>query len=139
MGEEARNVERLKQAYGLWHDRKGDSVNHWMSIVAEHGRFGSLAEGAAPLQFARSYSSREALREYFQGLLSDWDMIHYTVDEYVAQGDAVFARGSTAWKNKKTGKSVETPKADFWRFRDGEVVEFYEYYDTARFAAAAVA
>ena len=31
-----------------------------------------------------------------------------------------------------TGKIVETPKVDFWRFRDGKAVEFYEYYDTAR-------
>jgi uncharacterized protein len=64
-------------------------------------------------------------------------MIHYTVDEYIAQDDAVFARGSTAWRNKKTGKTVDTPKADFWRFRDGKVVEFYEYYDTAGIIAAA--
>jgi ketosteroid isomerase-like protein len=32
---------------------------------------------------------------------------------------------------------VDTPKIDFWRFRDGKVVEFYEYYDTARVFAAA--
>ena len=47
------------------------------------------------------------------------------------------ARGSTAWINKKTGKKAETPKVDFWRFRDGKAVEFYEYFDTACVAAAA--
>ena len=64
-------------------------------------------------------------------------MIHYTVDEFVAQGECVFVRGSTAWRNKKTRKVVDTPKADFWRLRGGKVVEFYEYYDTARLIAAA--
>ncbi len=66
-------------------------------------------------------------------------MIHYTVDEFVAQGDAVFMRGSCSWRHKRTGRVVDTPKVDFWRFRNGKAVEFYEYYDTVRVVAAAAA
>ena len=77
------------------------------------------------------------MRAYFDGLLSGWTMVHYTMDEYIAQGDAVCARGSTAWINKSTGKKAETPKVDFWRFRDGKAIEFYEYFDTACVADAA--
>ena len=131
------NVEILKDAYARWHDSKGGSVDHWMSLVSDDIQFGSLAQGAPDMTFARAYDNREALRGYFDGLLSEWDMIHYTVDEFVADGDAVFMRGSTAWRNKKTGKVAETPKIDFWRFRDGKAVEYYEYYDTARVFAAA--
>lgn len=40
------------------------------------------------------------------------------------------ARGSTAWTCKKTGKTAETPKIKFWRFKDGKAVEYYEYFDT---------
>jgi len=87
--------------------------------------------------FLTTYDNREALRGYFNALLADWSMIRYTIDEYVAQGDAVFARGSCAWTHKRTGRSVETPKVDFWRFRDGKAIEFYEYYDTASVFAAA--
>jgi len=137
MSNEERNVGILRDAYARWHDSKGGSVDHWMELVADNIRFGSLAQGAPDLRFATSYDSRSALRGYFDGLLSDWEMIHYTVDEFVAQGDAVFMRGSTAWRNKRTGKEVETPKIDFWRFQDGKAVEFYEYYDTARVFAAA--
>ena len=131
------NVEILKDAYARWNDSKGGSVDHWMTLVADDIRFGSLAQGAPVMTFAKGYDSRDSLRGYFDGLLSDWEMIHYTVDEFVAQGDAVFMRGSTAWRNKRTGKAVETPKIDFWRFRDGKAVEYYEYYDTARVFAAA--
>ena len=137
MGNEASNVDILKDAYARWHATKGGSVDHWMSIVADDVQFGSLAQGAPPVTFARNYSSREELRGYFDGLLSNWEMIHNTVDDYVAQGECVFARGSTAWRNRGTSKVVDTPKADFWRFRNGKVVEFYEYYDTARLLAAA--
>jgi ketosteroid isomerase-like protein len=137
MGSEDKNVAILKDAYARWHDSKGGSVDHFMSFVADDIKFGSLARGAPDMRFATDYSGRESLRGYFDGLLGDWEMIHYTVEEFVAQGDAVFMRGSTAWRNKRTGQEAETPKVDFWRFRDGKAVEFYEYYDTARVIAAA--
>jgi ketosteroid isomerase-like protein len=139
MADEARNVEILREAYARWNDTKGGSVDHWMTFVADDIEFGSLARGMPEMAFARTYSNREALGGYFKGLLSEWEMIHYTVGEFVAQGDAVFMRGSTAWRNKRTGQEVDTPKVDFWRFRDGKAVEFYEYYDTARVIAAATA
>jgi ketosteroid isomerase-like protein len=136
MPDEANNVALLKDAYRRWHESKGGSVDHWMGIVADDIKFGSLAQAAPEMAFARSYSNRDALRGYFDGLLGEWEMIHYTANQFVAQGDAVFMRGSTAWRNKKTGKSVE-PKVDFWRFRDGKAVEYYEYFDMARVVAAA--
>jgi ketosteroid isomerase-like protein len=77
------------------------------------------------------------LQGYFDSLLVDWEMEYCTIDEYIAQGDAVFARGSCKWINKKTRKPTETPKVDFWRFRNGKAVEFYEYFNTACVVAAA--
>jgi ketosteroid isomerase-like protein len=131
------NVATLQDAYRRWHESRGGSVDHWMTICDDNINFGSLAQAPPEMAFAATYSNRQALRGYFDGLLADWEMLHYTVDEFVAQGDTVFMRGSTAWRNKRTGKSVDTPKVDFWRFRDGKAVEFYEYYDTARVIAAA--
>ena len=58
-------------------------------------------------------------------------MIHYTIDEYVAEGDRVVAIGSTAWKNRATGKVFDTPKVDVWRFENGRAIAFFELYDTA--------
>ena len=138
MGNEARHVEALKQAYARWSESKGKSSDHWLDMVHENIRFGSLAQGAPRVDFLTSYNSRDALTAYFSAILKDWDMVHFSADEYVAQGDAVVMRGSMAWRNKHTGKTVETPKVDFWRFRDGKAVEFYEYYDTARVIAAAM-
>jgi ketosteroid isomerase-like protein len=48
----------------------------------------------------------------------------------------VAVQGSTAWRHRRTGKSVDTAKADFFAFRGGKIVEFFEYYDTARVLAA---
>jgi hypothetical protein len=137
MSNEAANVEILKDAYRQWHETRGESVEHFLSIADPQISFGSVPRGAAPLHFAKQYDNRETLQGYFDGLLADWAMEYYTIDEYIAQGDAVVARGTCAWTNKKTGKRAETPKVDFWRFRNGKAIEFYEYFDTACAAAAA--
>jgi ketosteroid isomerase-like protein len=132
------NVQLLKEAYRRWHESKGGSVEYWFdSVVGPQISFGSIPRGAEPLAFATGYNDATKLREYFDGLLSDWAMNHYTINEFVAQGDAVVARGSCAWTNKRTGKVAETPKLDFWRFKDGKAIEFYEYFDTACVMSAA--
>lgn len=137
MSNEADHIAILTEAYQKYRDSKGGSVDHLLSIVAPDVQFGSIARGAAPLTFAKQYTNRDALKEYFEGLQADWSMVDYVVEEFVAQGDAVVMRGSCAYTNKRTGKTAETPKLDFWRFKDGKAVEFYEFFDTARVALAA--
>ena len=136
MSNEATNVALLKEAYRQWHETRGGSVDHWIGIFAENISFGSSPRSGVPLTFAKQYDNREDLRGYFAGLLASWTMVHHTVDNFFAKDDVVIVRGSAAWINKKTGKTVETPNVDFWRFRDGKAIEFYGYFDAARVAAA---
>src|SRR5712675_1582100 len=84
------NVATLQYAYRRWHESRGGSVDHWMTICDDNINFGSLAQAPPEMAFAATYSNRQALRGYFDGLLADWEMLHYTVDEFVAQGDTVF-------------------------------------------------
>ena len=133
------NKRILREAYARWSASKGGSVGDWMALADNDITFGSLAEGAEVMPFTAPIHGKEVLRSYFDGLLANWTMIHYTVDEYVAEGNSVVAIGSTAWTNKQTGKTVETRKVDVWKFKNGKAVEFYEYYDTAKVAAAAAA
>jgi uncharacterized protein len=134
---ERENVRLLEKAYARWHETRGGSVDDWMALIDDNFQFGSLAQSAPQMAFATSYNSRTALKNYFDGLRAEWEMIHYTMNEFIAEGEVVVVRGNVAWRNKRTGKEVETPKVDFWRFRDGKAVEFYEYFDTARAFAAA--
>lgn len=132
MGNESGNVATLREAYALWHESRGTSIDHWMRLLADNVSFGSLAQGdVEALPFSTAYDRRADLRRYFEALLRDWEMIHFTAQEFVAQGDAVVMRGSTAWRHRRSGNPFATPKMDFWRFRDGKAIEFYEYFDTA--------
>jgi ketosteroid isomerase-like protein len=137
MGPEAENVSKLREAYRLWHETRGASLDHWLELMADDVVFRSLAGGAPGLDFTRDCQSRDQVSRYFAELGADWEMVHYTVDALIADGDRVAMLGSCAWVHRATGQTVETPKADFHRFRDGKIVEFFEFFDTARALAAA--
>jgi hypothetical protein len=138
MADEARNVDVLKKAYQRWHDTRGGSADEWIALCADNIAFGSIAQGAvAGAHYLTAYQSRNALSEYFAGIARDWEMIEYVAERFVAQDDRVVMLGRCAYKNKKTGKVVSTPKADSWRFAGGKAIEFYEYFDTAQVQAAA--
>jgi uncharacterized protein len=132
MSTEDSNVTVLKEAYRQWHDTKGGSVDQWLALMSDDVKFRSLAEGAKPMEFTRTSSCKNDVERYFAGLTGEWEMIYYCVDEYIAQGERVAALGSCSFKHRKTGKVLETPKADFHRFRDGKICEFFELYDTAQ-------
>jgi ketosteroid isomerase-like protein len=136
MSDEASNVATLKEAYRVWRETKGDSVDHWMGICHENIQFGSIAQGQPRVAYMTEYKARDELAQYFEGLKRDWEMIEFKTDHFVAQGDRVIMLGSCSWRAKRTGKVVSTPKADSWRFANGKAVEYYEYFDTAQVHAA---
>ena len=137
MGSSSDNVAKLKTAYRQWHESKGGSVKGWLDLMVDDVRCYSLAAGAPEAAFTAPIVSKKDFERYFKGLLADWEMVHYKTDQFIAEGERVAVRGSTAWMNRKTGPVVDTPKADFWTFRDGKAVEFHEFYDTAALIAAA--
>ena len=57
MSDAASNVALLKDGYRRWHESKGGSVDHWMTLVADDISFGSLAQAAPQMAFARTYSN----------------------------------------------------------------------------------
>jgi uncharacterized protein len=132
MSDAAQNVSILKQAYARWSESKGGSGDHWTAIFADKIKFGSIAKGEHGAAYLTDYRSRDELAQYFGGLTRDWEMLEYVAENFVAQDDRVVMLGRCSWRFRRTGKVVATPKADSWRFADGKVVEFYEYFDTAQ-------
>ena len=132
MSQEETHVSLLREAYQKWHDTKAGSADHWLALMTDDVRFGSLASGAAKMEFTRTSSCKEEVKQYFSQLTSQWEMIHYTIREYIAQGDRVVALGNCTFRHKQTGKILDTPKADFHRFRGGKICDFFEFDHTAQ-------
>lgn len=136
MTPEERNVALLRPLYEAWNATKGASFGSFLEILADDVDWRSLADGGVGMEFTRSCTTKEDVRRYFEGMGRDWEMLHYTVDDYVAQGDRVVALGRCGFRHRRTGRIVETEKADVVRIRDGRVISFFEFYDTAGVDAA---
>lgn len=146
MSQEERNTGLLREAYGRWAACKNNeaaimaAAEHWVSLFADKVDFGSMGAAIDALKFSRSASTRAEVAQYLADISLDWEMVDYVVKDYVAQGDRVVALCDVAWKNRHTRKVVFTPKADSWRFSsEGQVIGYYEYFDTAAAAAGTVA
>ncbi len=126
------NVAILKDAYDYWNENKEKAFENWLNILSDDVHFRSLADGQRGVEFTRECNCKNDVLRYFKELSSEWEMIHYTVDEYIAQGDRVVAIGNCRWRYVKTGKEVETPKVDIITMTGGRIVEFFELYDTKK-------
>jgi ketosteroid isomerase-like protein len=130
-------LDMLRAAYTQWHDTRGASVATWVSLMDDDIHMRSVADGAPGMEFSAPRRGKATVYGYFSALAADWEMIHYTVDEFLVDGDRVAVFGRCAFKNRKTGKTAETHVANLWRFRNGSAVEYFEMYDTAKAFAAA--
>jgi ketosteroid isomerase-like protein len=89
-----------------------------------------------PDDLAAVRHSRVGAMEYFQTLARDWEMIEFVPDRFVDGGDDVVMIGRCSWRNRATGKIVDTPKVDVWRFRNGRAISFMEMFDSLAFMRA---
>jgi uncharacterized protein len=137
MNEWEAGLPKLKAAYEAWHESKGGSVDTWIAMLDDECDFRSLGNGRDMVPWTQRRHSRDEVRGYLRGLTDEFAMKEYKVDRFVCQDDTIVAIGSTAWTCKRTGKMLDTPKVDVWRFRNGKAVAFFEYFDTAELVAAA--
>jgi ketosteroid isomerase-like protein len=128
---------RLRAAYAAWHGSRGQDFDTWIDLCAEDIALGSLLRGRPGAEFTAPKRGKAGVRQYLAGLLAEWEMLHFHTEEFIAAGDRVVMLGQCAFRHRKTGKRVDTPKADIWRFRGGKAVEFFEFYDSAAVLAAA--
>lgn len=123
--------ERLRQAYERWSESKAADFQGFLELFADEVEFCSIGETQEELGFARRRRGRAEMEQYFATVNDDWKMAHFVIDRFVAEGDTVVMIGKCGWVCRETGKRVETPKVDVWRFEAGQAVEVLEMYDSA--------
>ena len=132
------NLAKVKAGYAAWNDHKGNSLDVWREIMDESFHITSMAEGTAGLAFAVDRKSREGSLKYLAGIFDEWEMVHYTPEIFVSDGENVSMFGKCAYRYKKTGKVAECRVANLWRFKDGKAIELTDVWDTAAAARAAI-
>lgn len=88
------------------------------------------------IPFSGTYHGKAGVAEYFAKMNACQEAQRFEPIEYLADGDKVVVYGISAWRVKATGRTYETPWAHIITARDGKVVRFEQYNDTAAVVAA---
>jgi uncharacterized protein len=113
------------------------SASQGLALLADDVEVISLGGGQPGIEFTRGGCGKAAAARYLARLAEGWEMLRYEVEDFIAERDRVVVLGWCAFRNRRTGKVADTLKVDVYRFRDGLVVEFREFYDTAAMREAA--
>jgi ketosteroid isomerase-like protein len=81
-------------------------------------------------------SPREIVDNLLVPLARDWDGFTAKAVDFVADGDRVVSFGTYAGRLKATGRAMTAPFAHRWTVRDGRIVKFDMYADTAKLLEA---
>jgi len=129
-------AERLRDAYALWSESRGTASDQWIDLLSETIEMRSVLTADLPDDLAATRRSLAGALEYFQTLARDWEMIEFRPERFVDGGDDVVMVGRCAWRNRATGRVVDTPKVDIWHFENGKAVSFLEMFDSLAFVRA---
>jgi len=73
------------------------------------------------------------LQGVFMRIGTEWEGFAVTPKEVLDAGDTAIGHGYYSGTYKRTGKHAKAQFAHFFTFRDGKVVRFQQYTDTAQF------
>jgi uncharacterized protein len=92
--------------------------------------------GPAAIPWGGSYHGRQEVEAFFARLDSAAEITAYEVERVIAQGEWVTVLARVRARFPATGVEQEFASADVMRIRDGRILEFREFYDTAAVLAA---
>jgi len=81
--------------------------------------------------FVRTVRGKEAVRQILATVDVMYENFGSTIHELVIDGDRAALHRTSHLRNRGTGERISIDVCDFARFRDGLIVEFAEYPDSA--------
>ena len=73
------------------------------------------------------------LNGVFMRLMSDWEGFKAIPEQFIGMGDMVAVTGRYHGTYRETGKSVNAQLVHVYTVKDGKLVKFQQYTDTAQF------
>ena len=86
--------------------------------------------------FSGKRQGRGAVGEFFSTLASLMDAHSFEPREFIAESDKVVVLGHYVWQVKANGRTFEGDFAHVFTVRNGQIVAFHEYMDSAALAKA---
>lgn len=129
MAEDARGAGTRRLVGEIYGEYCRGNRGFLLDLLADDVTWISAARGDVPWSGERR--GRAGVEAYFAALDKLVSVTAYEVEQIIVEGETavVLARGTGRFH--ATGEVVSLAKADVMRVRDGRVVEFREYYDSA--------
>ncbi len=123
----ARNVAQVQGIYARYARGEREALYEALSPDAIW-----RSEGDGLLPWAGTHRGRAGVEAYFATLDAEASVIGYEVEQVIAQGEWVAILATATVRYHAGGQECRYAKADFVRLVEGQVVDFREFYDTAR-------
>lgn len=121
-------VRRIYTAFGA-----GD-VQTILNSVSDGAEW--INHGPDTIPYAGSRSGKTQIREFFQAIADSTTGGKVIAENFVAQADTVVATGRYKATVRNTGLDIDTPIAHLFTVRNGKVVRWEGFSDSARVAEA---
>ena len=128
---EQENTRVVQQAYQNFGQGNIPGV---LALVAEGAQWRLPDMENVPLGGERR--GRDGVAGFFALLAENQEAQQFEPQHFIAQGERVVALGRYTWRVKKTGRTFSSEWAHVFTIREGKIVGFQEYLDTAVAVAA---
>lgn len=129
---EQENVQIVKEAYAAF--TRGDIPAILNALTDDVVWFLPGPTDIVPVAGERR--GREQVGQFFSTLDENQEALQFEPQEFIAQGEKVVVLGHYRWRIKPTGRVFASEWVHVFTLRDGKVVGFHEYYDTAAIVEA---
>ena len=124
----ASNVEATKKGYECF--QRGDIPSLIRDLLDDNCIWISPGPNDK-LPWAGTFKGKHEIANFFAHVEQNLEFTEFAPREMIEQGETVVVLGTLAGRAKKTGKAVKNEWAHVFKFRQGKVVFFQEYIDTA--------
>jgi ketosteroid isomerase-like protein len=124
--QEQQNLEIIRRGYDAF--ARGD-ITGLLELFADEIEW--KTPGPQDLPTAGTRRGREQVGQFFGTLDQVFEIQRFEPQTFLADGDRVVVLGSETSRVKATGAVISSDWTHAFRVRDGKVVEFQEYMDTA--------
>lgn len=84
------------------------------------------------LPFAGVHKGPDAVAQWWKKLGESEEALHFEPKDFISHDDKVIVTGDSEMRVKSTGKTVSAEWVQIYTLRDGKIVNFREFYDTAQ-------
>jgi uncharacterized protein len=125
------NVRLVRNLYAAFERGDVDSV-----VALMDDKVVWSIPGPASIPFAGRFEGKQGVRKFFDAAVATLDVGEQKVTGFIIQGSKVGALGYERMIVKATGKGYRSNWFHLYTLRNGKIVQFEEFVDTAAQAAA---